>query len=107
MTERHTMSESNTLTDSFQTKIKLLAEFVGMPNKTPEQEKFLRFHGGGCYLAYHLYNGYFSSIEKGFLDIDSAWENLLFIILGEDVWDEHGNLLPKFLNVHADSLSEL
>lgn len=101
------MSESNTSQTSFETKVKLLAEFVELPNKSPEQERLLRFHGVGCHLAYLLYRGYVADLQKGFQEIQSAWESLLSLALNEDIWDDYGNLLPEFSDMQADSLSEL
>jgi hypothetical protein len=101
------MSTLDTSTTSLYTKTKILSEFVGAPNKTAEQENFIRKYGGGCYLAYYLYNGYFSIIEKGLEEIDEAWENLLSLALGQDIWNDEGDLLPEFASINPNSISEL
>lgn len=105
--ETTTMSTSNTSTTSFYTKVKIISDFVGMPNKTQEHLDFIYKYGSGCYLAYHLHNGYFDNLNKGLSDINEAWENLLARTLGQDIWDDDGNILPEFDSLDVESLMDL
>ena len=80
---------TNTSPTTFENKVKILSELVGMVPKTDEVAEFIKKNDTGCYLAFFVNYEYVSDINKsGIFAIEGAWENLLLSAFGENVWDE-------------------